>query len=1472
MHCDPFRDGIWVFQNSPNTSTNPTSNELSTADSGVVEIQGIGLLQRDRGTYEPASLAKSKHVTANSLGTPSSSSSPSSSLDATVRNAQALNTRAMQANGTQNVTQEPPTPSPGIKSGAAQSDASISPKEIHECFISSVLGSIVYFLCRDHGFIPLNSRTLISTSPKLENLSVFSSDEMTFDSITLATLDISLTSLGTLVIKAHSDTAPGLQSIMSTSVAEKLPENLSPGTALWLAPGGNAARLYGPEDDGNLPGSLPISHLQANIVDHRQRGFNGITIKSWQAKCLEWLTAKGLNAAALESGGWVFVQVLSGHSAYFNADSQGTPMLEDLAIVPWPRLLCFQTSSNAMRDLQPSATFSGRDPLSFAEDWYTSKDERANAMNKRQKERQIAEALSREQAEVEARNLQSSTYSPAALRRGSNAGAMYPTPPDAVHHPVGATPTFDGTASTPGNPNAFINPEAGVAVQANPGLPDTEAELWASSGRKDRTDPNAHPADNDNDNDNLFGDMGGDIFGTDITDADFSFFDEPDAVATDPKPSSPGALANSNDQEGSDPMDISNFNGTGEDVLEPHDSNMQDKPHNEATALSNENIKSSGEGFLQGEPDHEMIESVDAQAYSIQPTVSPPFNKEAVFQKLFPRSLEEQRSPESRRSSVFNKVFFENSLPSFNEKYGVNGRFSFPTEGKPSKHLKDFGLPRTEYLNNRRRIQDNLSESSRLARMLMEESVSTTIQVGDCDPMDYLMDSDGASQLSEQDDTSHGPDDPKSGLKRRWLLDDEGGDDMASPLDALAVDFEQSVATPQSISGSQIPLLDADPADWSLTTYFTSVEPDVQSNALTDLERIATAQILADQAVSGTLQLPGAPSRDDPLYYTDKASPTRELIQSLSTAANICLKDTTTCTLRSFLEIQGIPILNQSLRLPPRPMPNPRGPQSLDPARLNNPFPISPPQLEVRRSESKLSISSAAIAFWENLGLGPSNGAKDVQAVCVHPNNEGVAGYASIFLDQMRSVYESARFGGHDRVISKDLTDGLLPFTVDSIHQNKSQYLATLKDATARLSRTLSTLAVEEKNLVVYFVYPVDNGALLVHICSAFQHLFNLYRRALSEKKIHAANELVLQLIPLDFITSSTSLSVPSPYEYARLAMEVYDRCIDFSSSSTTPAIMLEQPLPKSIDFKLNANPSASLLQENSCLHIAYAQSIDDRWITAAWTDNRGNQQMTASYCLGRKNEPISMPFSDVANEIWETTLDFISSKKIHWRIMISRIGVMDPSEIEFWTGLASTESDAQINLTLMTVQTDPSLRLLPSSITVSPKSNTQSAVTPVSTPQASQTSIVSPDNPNTPARDTAANAATPVENPVEPDSDARLIDYTDQSWGAVLSHRLNNSNSLLELNPALISGYLIKRGGTNSDDPPILMEVNIVHCEVVGNPRTFHEGLLREVLGYYRGLGTLARVRGVVDPVKDVRPWHVAAAEKAVKALYMLM
>lgn len=1460
--CDPIRDGIWVFQNGTNHA--PSSQESGVAEtSNVVDVRGTDLVLRDRGTYEPASLAKGKILSATGL---SVSSSPSS-LENAARNVQSFNSRAVQANSSHNIMNEPLTPSPGLKPTTGAGESLPSLKDIHECFISAVLGSVVYFLCRDHGFVPLNSRTLILETPKLSFSHCSGSDISTgANVITLATLDISLTSLGTLVVKAYSDTAPGLQRLVNISSSAHPSPEIPSGTALWLAPGGNAAKFYGVQDEQKLPGNLPISQIQANYVGRRQHGFNGATIQSWQSKCLEWLAAKGLNSAALEDGGWVFVQVLTGNSPYLNPDSEGNPMLEGLTIIPWPALLCFQMSSTGNRESQSiAAKITERDPLSFAEEWFMSNDNRASITAKRQKERQLAEARSKEQADVDARNLHSITQSPTTLRRGSNAGAMYPTPPDAVHHPVGATPSFDGGVSTPGNQTQLFNQDVDAPTH------DTiSADIWGSSGKKERMTRNFH--ENDNDNDVLFRDSG-DLFG-DITDADFNFFDEPNVIMQDDQETgSPGDPVLST-QETSNALEMPRLDPTNEislEVFRPSgDSNNASDPEQRPTELSKPDPSDLENAIVEKAP--ETVEDAP------QPTSSPPFNKEAVFRRLFQASPLEKRSDQPGKLSNFTKIEFESSLTSVDEKYGTHGRFRFSDEGKGLQRVGSPTLPKTEYLSRRRKPTKKEPDFSGLARFFQrKESEIVDPVVDDDQSMLYPMDIDHASIVSEQDDTSHTTDDLsqalKPGVKRKWAMDDEGGDDMSSSFGALALEYAQSAGTPLSITGSQLPLLEGDPADWSLTTYFTSPEPDVQPIALTDLECIATAQILADQAVSGTIKLPGSRSGGNDVHSNShKVSDTRELMHSLTRAARSCFKDITNCTMRSYLEIQGIPALSQGLRLPPRPVPNPRGGIS-DPTRAHNPFPINPPQLEVRRADSKLSVLPSAVSFWENLSLSPSSGSKDVNAVCVYPNLDGIAGNASIFLDQMRSAYESARLGGHDRVVCKELASGLVPFNVDLSQQtSKMHHLAALKETTARLSKILASLTVGEKNFVVYFIYPINNPSLLVHICSAFQHLFNLYRKALSDRKINAANELVLQLVPLDFIASPTSIVVPSPSEYARLAMEVYDRCIDFSSFSSTPAILLEQPLPKNIDFKLNANPSASLLQENSCLHIAYAQSIDDRWITAAWTDNRGTQQMTASYCLGRKNEPISMPFSGVANEIWETTLDIISSKKIHWRVMITRVGVMDRSEIEFWTGLASTESDAQINLTLITVQTDPSLRLLPAPVTLSPISNAAPAVvTPVSTPQASQASIVSPEAVSTPARD-PANAATPVEPPVEPDSDARLIDYTDQSWGAVLAHRLNNSNSLLELNPALISGYLLKRGGINSDDPPIILEVNIVHSEVVGNPRTFHENLLREVLGYFRNLGTLARVRGVVDPVKDIRPWHVAAVEKAVKALYMLM
>lgn len=53
-------------------------------------------------------------------------------------------------------------------------------------------------------------------------------------------------------------------------------------------------------------------------------------------------------------------------------------------------------------------------------------------------------------------------------------------------------------------------------------------------------------------------------------------------------------------------------------------------------------------------------------------------------------------------------------------------------------------------------------------------------------------------------------------------------------------------------------------------------------------------------------------------------------------------------------------------------------------------------------------------------------------------------------------------------------------------------------------------------------------------------------------------------------------------------------------------------------------------------------------------------------------------------------------------------------------------------------------------------------------------------------------------------------------------------------------------------------MGVNLLHAQ-----KPYHVQL-KDVLDMYHGLGTLARIRGLVDPVRGVLPWHMAAAVNA--------
>ena len=194
------------------------------------------------------------------------------------------------------------------------------------------------------------------------------------------------------------------------------------------------------------------------------------------------------------------------------------------------------------------------------------------------------------------------------------------------------------------------------------------------------------------------------------------------------------------------------------------------------------------------------------------------------------------------------------------------------------------------------------------------------------------------------------------------------------------------------------------------------------------------------------------------------------------------------------------------------------------------------------------------------------------------------------------------------------------------------------------------------------------------------------------------------------------------------------------------------------------------------------------------------------------------------------------------------------------WLRALSDSSRPSISCTILTVDAKPRL-----TFTLSNHHKSSFDVAPglVATPGATpQTNTPSPDISglgSTPAGN-GAPVGTPPPNAVlgDHDPEARLIDVTDETWGVIMDGTLGDLSTQCEESMSIVSGYLVKRAGPRDEDGLIPLEVNLVHGQ---KP---YRTVLKDVLGMYRNLSTLARVRGAVDPVKSVEPLHIAAARLA--------
>ncbi|KAG0161138.1 hypothetical protein PDIDSM_8671 [Penicillium digitatum] len=1085
-----------------------------------------------------------------------------------------LSSDTQSQHGTQPAGQQRPHQS---QLPSRRQDGYSSSAAIYASFISAVAGSISLQIIRRHAALPLGSRTLFTAieksgyeSPQINNESILSTSCLT-------TLNIQLTMSGTITVSAQ--TVPQTGIIRLCSPCEDTAEiiDAQPGTDLWLCPNGTIARLVTADVDSSnvlslgypAPGNLSAKRIQ------------------WKLDVVQWLRNFGLNVDSIDEEHWVEVEVwepffarLAGEAWRQSDDSQSALPLKRML---WPARFCFRraSSSNLSSEAQPSLL---DEPLDFAE--------------------RCIESLSRiaQYPDLQSTNL------------------VYPTPPDgaAVVGLNNSNPPEAFTDDSDFGPPHLLQRNSRRNAPGSDISPVQNSGIGIGTGRYDASDE-----------EDLFGEMNERDFGSKgITDADFSFFDDPDfdgmegGSRVDDADEALEALHPQSEPEAEAMVDAEHSPNqppgisTHVEALEVHASPI----YLEAPQLSEELLAPE-------EPAHSPTDRAGQ-------TISPPLSPVEVKRILFPgpEAGDHQQSTDNRGQGHYHPVVFEKKLGDWDQKYGAAGKFWFSRGGSldalnHTSEIPTIGIPR------RARSSANALGSS---KELNKTSLSLIPSENGLRSASVSSDSSDESIdiISEHVPTPAAMPSMHS-LKRKRASSESDIMSVASQEKSLP----GTEATPGYAAENSTFLGNflANFSDWTLTGYFSALPPQQHPVIIRREGQLEIAQLLVDQITQFSLKHP----LDGKIGLFDLES---EPLSLQAPDDTTLLSEASKMDFKRYISLQDEFFANQLQQHSPPPKDTPKSIISKLPA----------PHIRVRRGKEYLEALPPAVSFWETFGLEPAYGPKNISAYCIHPQAASKA--ADVFLRRFGLLYQSCSLGTHARgEDSVAFEEGLKLWKSET--SSYESMMQVLKRICEQLGSELSQSPATTDNHVVYIINPFTHAAALADICSAFWYLFQQLVAGSERRQTQISNELVLQIIPLEFIMSSETMVAPPQTDYLNLALEVYSRCrpndVDMSPLLCAPPMLLADALPRAISFRL-APERSSPLQDGRSLHIAYSKSLDQRWISVAWSDLPGSIKRTMSYCLRYRQSGGARPISEIRNEIWATTKHIMDKFQARWKVQLA--------------------------------------------------------------------------------------------------------------------------------------------------------------------------------------------------------------------------
>ena len=1338
---------------------------------------------------------------------------------------------------------------------------------LYRLFMAALIPSIRAVLLNIKGLLPCGMATFLSQSQIEGSPESCGNGSREGKAFRLLDLDPQLLASGHLLLSFRK--RPSLQ-LSQPQVANEghqvkfLEQQGSPigksDPLVVLAPSGGVAR-HAPTQASQVPDAQdqePSKRQVSGVKSSIELGSRKWEI--WEAMVESWLVDQGIKLQSLGQETWLDLELpvqSVAQSPLVGGSPGGTDpgRLTMWHSIRWPASLCFNLPAAQPILAAPEAGETGMDdPLSFAEDWFLGAEARAKSLEEQRSSKPGMEELDNQPSESD-NYLRNALFanSPAFHRHAlgdvsSLTNNIYPTPPDGpVSQVTPGMSSMDGVAATPIDQNQQF-PESS-RKHDDDNMPDAmdeqDGDLTIGTGQYDE---------------DLFGDIPVETFGpSGIADEpNWDFFDEPDMeIVTDELEQDIPA-----DSEHSDSPKMGKFDTSGLSLNIPKDENsspmLEDQQviKQDQTQIGDPSPSSLQPALLDSSKSEERLPNKDQNVDSLeatalnerQPLLTESDVKNAVADSilLIQRSSKETaecnaRSDRDRNSDQNHEIFADVAQTGrgahFSDyKYSANGRFWF---GNNNDNLKDSPNPNSG------------NELPRIGLPPFDSSSRIPVPTTDGPDDEVMLDTTQSESPSSADQSDfdssdflsspNEPETPSADASREWTKYmpaspqyPEGEDDSPNEQE-IKNGFDQ-VLECLRIDGAKPP--------WPV---YERHSPESGTTLAIGTNTIMFAQILVDQVAQSSLQqrmLPMPETEDLPLLDGDMS---RELSEAYGATEHLNLHQLARVSCTGNDEGEKISKLGDT-------------------------------HISIYREGKPLTALSTILPFWDALGLQPAGGQKNVTALCIHPCGSNVVDGCRVFIDRLRETYENCNLGSHTiGRIAGTTNDGLVAWSATD------NSLPDLLQTCERVGTALSRLPATDDSIIIYMIVPNEFEAQLLIICQGFTALWSTYVKTCGKKQ---PNEVALQLIPMTFVALPDTLAIPAQSEYVALAIEAYNRCpppdVAEKIAYCGSAIVLGERTSNQVHFDLSSTAQSPFEKNGRCLHLAYSHSKDNRWITAAWTDPLGHTALTMSYCLRQKGSRVARLVSGVIKELWEISLDLMQKSSTKWRLIVGKEGRLNPTEINDWAVLANEEiadgKESQHILVLLSIDSEPSLslRLSPSIIRHVQSGGMQHPSglygTPVSTPQASttspdQTTIATP----TPGG-TALNAPTPPEHAFDPnaETDLSVSDPIEGTWSVILSHGINQATSILEARPALASGYLLKRKGTTDVDNVVALEVNIIHTAVTSPSE--RQDLLKEVLSQYKDLVTLAKTRGMIDPVGCVLPWHIATAIKGQQVLSLLM